>query len=301
MQLGHRPFSWPSLSLDVGRPAVSGTAGAEPVLVVNAAFTAALDDEAAAKIFLRPGQDPARRHAGQPVTQRRGPTAGLSAAMCSRRTPRSSRPIGPNRSSPAASLRRNWTATTPCSNTWPTHPAALATWRWQDPCWRARDQALNLHCRLGRAIACAGGLQMSTPSSDTVLQETQHWLVQAVIGLNLCPFAKAVHVKNGIRYVVSEATEPEALLKELAHELLLLQMQRPRRGRDHAADPPAGADGLSRLQRLPGGRRWPRRAGAGRRVAGGKLPPRLPVRRHRARRHQQLQQPLALPDAAPAA
>lgn len=65
--------------------------------------------------------------------------------------------------------------------------------------------------------------KMSTPTRDTVLQDTQQWLLQAVIGLNLCPFAKAVHVKNGIRYVVSEATEPAALLKELAHELLLLQ------------------------------------------------------------------------------
>lgn len=68
---------------------------------------------------------------------------------------------------------------------------------------------------------------MSTPTQDTVLQDTQHWLLQAVIGLNLCPFAKAVHVKNGIRYVVSEATEPEALLKELAHELLQLQRSDP--------------------------------------------------------------------------
>ena len=64
-------------------------------------------------------------------------------------------------------------------------------------------------------------------NADQVIRETQDWLVKAVIGLNLCPFAKAVHVKNGVRYVVSEAAEPEGLLKELAHELLLLRRSDP--------------------------------------------------------------------------
>ncbi|MDI4635123.1 DUF1415 domain-containing protein [Pelomonas sp. V22] len=53
------------------------------------------------------------------------------------------------------------------------------------------------------------------------------WLEKAVIGLNLCPFAKSVHVNQRIRYVVSEASEPEALLKELAHELLALNRADP--------------------------------------------------------------------------
>ncbi len=44
-----------------------------------------------------------------------------------------------------------------------------------------------------------------------------------MIGLNLCPFAKAVHVKQQIRYVLSDATTPEALLEELSEELLLLR------------------------------------------------------------------------------
>jgi hypothetical protein len=43
-----------------------------------------------------------------------------------------------------------------------------------------------------------------------------------VIGLNLCPFAKAVHVKGQIKYVVSEATTLEQLLKDLAQELEFL-------------------------------------------------------------------------------
>lgn len=51
---------------------------------------------------------------------------------------------------------------------------------------------------------------------------TVRWLERAVIGLNLCPFAKAVHVKGQIRYAVSEATTPEALRGDLQRELSLL-------------------------------------------------------------------------------
>lgn len=57
---------------------------------------------------------------------------------------------------------------------------------------------------------------------DRIISDTQRWLERAVIGLNLCPFAKAVHLKNQIRYVVSSATTPEELLKELIDELELL-------------------------------------------------------------------------------
>lgn len=39
--------------------------------------------------------------------------------------------------------------------------------------------------------------------------DTRAWLEKAVIGLNLCPFAKSVHVNNRLRYVVSSATTPE--------------------------------------------------------------------------------------------
>ncbi len=51
---------------------------------------------------------------------------------------------------------------------------------------------------------------------------TRRWLERAVIGLNLCPFAKAVHLKDQVRYVVSEATTADALLQELAEELAWL-------------------------------------------------------------------------------
>ena len=58
---------------------------------------------------------------------------------------------------------------------------------------------------------------------EAIIASTQGWLEKAVIGLNLCPFAKAVHVKKQIRYVVSAATTLEALLEELMNELRTLQ------------------------------------------------------------------------------
>lgn len=62
---------------------------------------------------------------------------------------------------------------------------------------------------------------MSSPDldHDAVISATEQWLEKAVIGLNLCPFAKAVHVKKQIRYVVSDASTPEALLEQLMDEL----------------------------------------------------------------------------------
>lgn len=56
---------------------------------------------------------------------------------------------------------------------------------------------------------------------------TRRWLERAVIGLNLCPFAKAVVAKDQVRYVLSAATTPEALLEELAYELVRLQQTEP--------------------------------------------------------------------------
>ncbi|MFY7866252.1 DUF1415 domain-containing protein [Roseateles sp.] len=69
--------------------------------------------------------------------------------------------------------------------------------------------------------------ELSPQAIEKVQQETQFWLEKAVIGLNLCPFAKSVHVNNRLRYVVSQADSPEALLRELAHELLSLMRADP--------------------------------------------------------------------------
>jgi hypothetical protein len=45
-----------------------------------------------------------------------------------------------------------------------------------------------------------------TDRTDTVVADTRRWLERAVIGLNLCPFAKSVHVKGQVHYAVSAAT-----------------------------------------------------------------------------------------------
>lgn len=55
-----------------------------------------------------------------------------------------------------------------------------------------------------------------------VVAATRHWLEVAVIGLNLCPFAKAVHVKQQIRYTVTQASSEGELLAVLRDELSLL-------------------------------------------------------------------------------
>lgn len=59
-------------------------------------------------------------------------------------------------------------------------------------------------------------------SDDEVIALTRAWLEQAVIGLNLCPFAKSVHVKDQIRYHVSQGQDWDSLAADLEQELVLL-------------------------------------------------------------------------------
>ncbi len=65
-------------------------------------------------------------------------------------------------------------------------------------------------------------LDINDDTDETVLRDTRRWLERAVIGQNLCPFAKAVHVKNQIRWVVSQATDEQGLMDDLVRELRLL-------------------------------------------------------------------------------
>lgn len=57
------------------------------------------------------------------------------------------------------------------------------------------------------------------PSDDAVIAAMRHWVEAAVIGLNLCPFAKAVQRKGQVRYVVSGARTEDQLLADLRNEL----------------------------------------------------------------------------------
>ena len=65
-------------------------------------------------------------------------------------------------------------------------------------------------------------LTTETPEAEQVLADTRRWLERAVIGLNLCPFASAVHLRQQIRWVMSQARSEDALVEELARELRLL-------------------------------------------------------------------------------
>jgi uncharacterized protein len=59
-------------------------------------------------------------------------------------------------------------------------------------------------------------------NSEKIIAETLAWITHAVVGLNLCPFARAVQVKNQIRCVVSEATHIDALMAQLCEEMHFL-------------------------------------------------------------------------------
>jgi uncharacterized protein len=71
---------------------------------------------------------------------------------------------------------------------------------------------------------------MTTASPEEIneiIAATKEWLEKAVIGLNLCPFARAVYVNDQIRYAVSDASAPEALLADLLAELRTLAAADP--------------------------------------------------------------------------
>jgi hypothetical protein len=70
-------------------------------------------------------------------------------------------------------------------------------------------------------------LSVSSPARDDVVTSTRAWIEQAVIGLNLCPFAKAVYTKELIRYAVSDAETSGALRDDLAQELRTLAQADP--------------------------------------------------------------------------
>jgi uncharacterized protein len=67
--------------------------------------------------------------------------------------------------------------------------------------------------------ATAAGSANGWPSDEQAIAATRAWLEHAVIGLNLCPFAKAPQVKGLVRYVVSQAQDPADLQADLIEQL----------------------------------------------------------------------------------
>jgi uncharacterized protein len=66
-----------------------------------------------------------------------------------------------------------------------------------------------------------------TANPVAIIAATKQWIERAVIGLDLCPFARAVHLQGRIRYVVSAAASPEELLADLRGELQALAAADP--------------------------------------------------------------------------
>lgn len=62
---------------------------------------------------------------------------------------------------------------------------------------------------------------------EAVIAAMRLWVEKAVIGLNLCPFAKSVYVKNQVRFVVSHATHLDGFLEDLDRELDFLATADP--------------------------------------------------------------------------
>ena len=78
---------------------------------------------------------------------------------------------------------------------------------------------------------------MNTPASQTnstdanadadVIRVTEQWIARAVIGLNLCPFARAPLAQQRVRFRVSHADNEDVLLDDLCEELVALQNADP--------------------------------------------------------------------------
>lgn len=60
---------------------------------------------------------------------------------------------------------------------------------------------------------------MPPPTSEQVIADTRRWLERAVVGLNLCPFAKAVLVKEQVHFAVCGSMHFPEVLQALDAEL----------------------------------------------------------------------------------
>ncbi len=62
-------------------------------------------------------------------------------------------------------------------------------------------------------------------NKQNIVEEVTGWLERAVIGLDLCPFAKPVWRQKKIRYVVSSSESDESMLSDISEECLYLSQQ----------------------------------------------------------------------------
>lgn len=68
--------------------------------------------------------------------------------------------------------------------------------------------------------------ELDRATTEAAVADTRRWLERAVIGLNLCPFAKAVHAKGQVHYAAHLAEADDAGLLDMllaeAHALAAL-------------------------------------------------------------------------------
>jgi uncharacterized protein len=57
------------------------------------------------------------------------------------------------------------------------------------------------------------------PNLEPALEDTRRWLERAVVGLNLCPFAKSVLVKGQVHFAATGCDDPAGILDAFAQEL----------------------------------------------------------------------------------
>ena len=77
------------------------------------------------------------------------------------------------------------------------------------------------------SVASNSGASEPAVAAEQAIAATRQWLEKAVIGLNLCPFAAAVYLRDRVRFVVSEQQTTEGLLQDLNTELQALQQTDP--------------------------------------------------------------------------
>jgi hypothetical protein len=93
---------------------------------------------------------------------------------------------------------------------------------------KARTGAIRArYIKPGHNLAMKISNPPALPSDEDIVAATCRWIEKAVIGLNLCPFAKSVYIKDQVRMVVSRADSMEALQADLAAELLKLSESDP--------------------------------------------------------------------------
>ena len=100
------------------------------------------------------------------------------------------------------------------------------------------------------------------PDAMQVRADMRHWLDAAVIGLNLCPFAKAVVARGQLHWAVSDASDAPALLQDLAEEAQsLLALPAEQRDTTLLVAPDALPGFLDFLDAVQRAERWVRKRG----------------------------------------